>query len=284
MTSPTAIPRDPSKAASPDPSETVVLRPAHRRRFATLRAVTALMLREMQTTYGRSPGGYLWALVEPVAGIALLTIIFSIGFRAPPLGTDFAPFYASGVVPFLFFNTVSTKVAQSLQFSRQLLVYPSVNFVDAILARVLVNTITQILVGYIVFTGLLVVYDTRGALDFGAMIVSFSLTALLATGIGTLNCFLTLQFPVWAIIWSILMRPMFLISCIFFLFDSIPDPYQGWLWFNPLVHVIGLMRSGFYSTYDAYYVSVPYVAAVSMICLSVGLLFLSRYYRDLLDR
>ena len=29
------------------------------RRFATLRTVLALMLREMATTYGRSPGGYL---------------------------------------------------------------------------------------------------------------------------------------------------------------------------------------------------------------------------------
>lgn len=270
--------------AAPPPSETIVLRPAHRRRFATLRAVTALMLREMQTTYGRSPGGYLWALVEPVAGIALMTIIFSVGFRSPPMGTDFAPFYASGVVPFLFFTTVSAKVGQSLQFSRQLLAYPSVNFVDAILARVLVNTMTQALVGYIVFTGVLVFYDTRGALDFGAMILAFSLTALLATGIGTLNCFLTLQFPVWQTIWSILTRPLFLISCIFFLFDSIPDPYQDWLWFNPLVHIVGLMRSGFYSSYDPYYVSFSYVAGVSMICLTVGLLFLSRYYRDLLDR
>ena len=27
----------------------------------------------MGTTYGRSPGGYLWAILEPVAGIALLS-------------------------------------------------------------------------------------------------------------------------------------------------------------------------------------------------------------------
>ena len=31
-------------------------------RFATLRTITALILREMATTYGRSPGGYVWAI------------------------------------------------------------------------------------------------------------------------------------------------------------------------------------------------------------------------------
>ena len=31
------------------------------RRFRSARAVVALMLREMATTYGRSPGGYVWA-------------------------------------------------------------------------------------------------------------------------------------------------------------------------------------------------------------------------------
>ena len=40
------------------------------------RTVVALMLREIATTYGRSPGGYVWALADPILGIALLTLVF----------------------------------------------------------------------------------------------------------------------------------------------------------------------------------------------------------------
>ncbi|MDJ0823602.1 MAG: sugar ABC transporter permease, partial [Paracoccaceae bacterium] len=48
------------------PPPTLPPRPAYRRRrFATARAVMALMLREMSTSFGRSPGGYLWAILEP---------------------------------------------------------------------------------------------------------------------------------------------------------------------------------------------------------------------------
>ena len=107
--------------------------------LATTRVISALMLREMSTMYGRSRGGYIWALAEPVLGIVLLSVIFSIGFRTPQLGTNFPMFYATGLIPFLTFNDVSTKVAQSINYSRQLLTYPCVTFVDAIVARFLLN-------------------------------------------------------------------------------------------------------------------------------------------------
>ena len=103
------------------------------RRFASIRTIFALMLREMITTYGRSPGGYLWAVLEPAAGIALLSLVFSVGFRSPALGVSFAMFYATGMVPFVFFNDINLKVSRALLFSKPLMAYPTVTFVDAIL-------------------------------------------------------------------------------------------------------------------------------------------------------
>ncbi len=65
------------------------------RGFRSLRTVSALVLREMSTTYGRSAIGYLWAFIEPTAGLVLLTLVMSIIVVAPPIGTSFALFYAS---------------------------------------------------------------------------------------------------------------------------------------------------------------------------------------------
>lgn len=261
------------------------LQPAHRarRRFATGRAVLALMLREMATTYGRSPGGYLWAVLEPVGGIAILTLIFSFGFNAPSLGTNFPIFYATGILPFMMFNSVCNRVSTSLLFSKALLAYPSVTFLDALLARFAVNTVTQGMVGYLVFGGILMIYETRTLPDPALIAQSFALTAMLALGIGTLNAYLIARFAVWQVIWSILTRPLFLISGIFFLFDAIPRPGQDIIWFNPLIHLVGIMRAGFYPTYDAGYVSVSYVMAVALISLGAGLLLLRSSHRDLLN-
>jgi capsular polysaccharide transport system permease protein len=253
-----------------------------RRRLATVRAVLALMLREMATTYGRSPGGYLWAVLEPVGGIAILTLIFSFSFNAPALGTNFPIFYATGILPFMMFNSVCNRVSTSLLFSKALLAYPAVTYVDALLARFLVNTVTQGMVGYLVFGGILMIYETRAMPDPMLIAQSFALTAALALGIGTLNAFLIARFAVWQVVWSILTRPLFLISGIFFLFNAMPDQVQGYLWFNPLIHVVGIMRAGFYPTYDAGYVSVIYVLLVALVTFAAGLLLLRKSHRDLL--
>jgi capsular polysaccharide transport system permease protein len=246
------------------------------------RAIAALILREMATTYGRSPGGYLWAVVEPVAGIALLSCVFALAFQAPPLGRNFVMFHATGLIPFLIYTTLSGRVATALLFSRSLLAYPAVTFADAILARFVLNAATQALVAYLVFGGILTVFETQTVLTPGPIFASFGLVAVLALGVGTLNCWLFARFPAWQTIWSILTRPLFLISGVFFTLDEVPEPYRDWLWWNPLNHVVGLLRAGLYPGYRADYAEPLYVLAVALVPLVLGLLMLRREARDLL--
>jgi capsular polysaccharide transport system permease protein len=223
-------------------------------------------------------------VLEPVAGIALLSMVFSFALRTPAMGTNFQLFYATGVIPFGLFTTVSGRLAQSLSFSRPLLTYPSVTFLDAILARFILNMLTQVMVAYIIFAGIVTIFDTRAVVKISSVAGSLALSGYLALGIGTLNCFLFMRFPIWQQVWSILMRPMFLISCVFMVYDSMPMLLQYWLWFNPVVHLVGLMRHGFYTSYHAAYVSVGYVMMVSSICLLAGLLLLRGSQYTLLNR
>jgi capsular polysaccharide transport system permease protein len=249
----------------------------------TFRAITALLLREMSTTYGRSPGGYLWAVLEPAAGIALLAVVFSMMFRAPPLGTDFAMFYATGFLPFLLYSEVSTKVAQSIRFSRPLLFYPSVTFTDALFARAILNFLTQIVVFFLVITGISLMFETHVQPNIPIIIQSLLMSGLLGFGIGVFNCFLFSIAPLWERIWGVLNRPLFILSGILYTFESVPAIYRDALWYNPLIHVTALMRQGFYPTYRPDFISGGYVVAISLICLAAGLLFLGSYHRRILN-
>ncbi|MBL4768206.1 MAG: ABC transporter permease [Rhodobacteraceae bacterium] len=274
----------PSSAPTP-PAQRPKLRTVHaRRRFASARTIIALVLREMATSYGRSPGGYLWAVVEPAAAIALLTLIFSLGFQSPSIGVNFPIFYASGMVPFLMFTDISGKISGSLSYSKALLNYPSITFMDAILARFIVNLMTQLVVAYIIFFGILIAFDTRTAPDLPVIALAIVMTASLAFGVGTINCFLFTMFPLYQRVWGVFTRPLFIVSGILFNFDSIPEPYAGYLWFNPLIHVVGIMRRGFYFNYTAAYASPMYVFGVSLALTLIGLVFLARYHREMLNR
>ncbi|MEX0365774.1 MAG: ABC transporter permease [Ruegeria sp.] len=256
----------------------------HGRRFATGRTVLALILREMTSRYGRSPGGYLWAVLEPLGGIVILVLGFSLIIRSPPLGSSFMLFYATGFLPFNLYQSLAGTVSQSINFSKPLLRYPAVTWMDAVLARFILNALTGLLVIYLLLVGILALEKTRVSVEFAPIAQSLGLAMLLGLGIGTLNCALIGLFTVWGQIWSIITRPLFLAAGVFFLFEDLPRAVQDVLWYIPLVHVTGLIRTGFYPMYEAQYVSITYATAVGLITLFMGLVLLGRYHRDILNR
>lgn len=125
------------------------------------RAIVALVLREIATAQGRIAGGYLWSVAEPVAAVALLSAVFALALTAPPLGQDFALFYATGYLPFMLYMDLAQKTGVALRFSRPLLAYPAVSWIDAIIARFVLNLLTQLLVIAIMLGGLAVLSSDR---------------------------------------------------------------------------------------------------------------------------
>lgn len=255
---------------------------APRRSFASLRCIIALMLREMATTYGRSVGGYFWVLLEPIAGIALLTFAFSFVFHKPPLGPSFELFYATGMLPFLMFTSICNKVSGAITFSRPLLLYPAVTHVDALLARFLVSLITSLVVFIFVISGILALYDTRAILDLQSIALSLLMAAGFGLCLGSMNAYLFLQIPVWQVFWSIISRPLFLVSGVMFTYDHLPHDLKSYLWWNPLTHVVGMMRKGFYPSYIGDYISPAFVFGLSLALLAAGLMMLRWRIKPLL--
>ena len=176
-------------------------------RFPAIRTIGALIFREMSTSYGKSPGGFIWTVLEPVCGIALLTVIFSLAVRVPPMGSSFALFYATGLLPFLMFLDISRRIAQALAFSKQLLFYPGVTFIDAIVARFILACMIHALVWIIVLTGITYYDNVELILDLPRIVSAFLMAAGLALGVGCANCFLMRRFPLWSNIWAIITRP-----------------------------------------------------------------------------
>lgn len=252
-------------------------------RFATIRTVLALMLREMSTRYGRTPGGYAWAVLEPLAAIMVLSLGFSLVLRTPPLGTSFILFYATGFMPFNLYQGLSGAVGKAINFSKPLLQYPAVTWIDAVLARFLLNGLTGALISILLFSGILAVIDSRAVLDIPPIVEAMAMAMLLGLSIGVLNCALMGLYPIWEVIWAIITRPLFIASGVLFLYDDLPPLAQHILWYNPLMHIVGLMRTGFYPTYTAAYVTPVYALAVSLILLTMGLILMGRYHRDILN-
>lgn len=252
--------------------------------FRSARTILALMLREMGSTYGSSPGGYAWAILQPVGMLLVLSFAFALVMRAPSLGTSFILFYATAFLPFHLYQEIEKKIRSALRYARSLLAYPAVTWMDAILARLLLNLVTGIAVFCIVITGILIFEAPQTILTPGPVMIGVALATLTGLGVGLLNAVLTGLFPVWSNIWSIVSRPLFLASGIFYTFSDLPQAAQAVLWWNPLIHVTGLVRSGFYPTYRPEYVSLTYGFGLALGMIALGMIFMRSQYTDVLER
>ena len=242
-----------------------------------------MILREMTTRYGRSIGGYIWAVAEPLGAITLLTIAFSQMVRTPPIGTSFALFYATGYMAFHVYSDISNTVSSAIKVNRNLMRYPSVTPLDAIIARFLLSLLTQIVVLSVMLTCIILISDAHINFDLASVVLAITMAALLGLGVGTLNCVVFAFVPVWSQLWAVINRPLFIISGVFYLVEELPANLREIIWFNPLAHPISIMRAGFYGTYDAASASPTYVLFLGCGMLAVGLLLLRRHRSRIIE-
>ena len=258
--------------------------PARTVRLQWLRVLFAMMVREMGAKFGRSAGGYFWAIAEPLGGIVMLALAFSVALRSPPIGTSFMFFYATGMIPFTLYRKVEGAASSAVRSNRGLLTYPVVTPLDAVLANFILNTLTTMVVGLILFTSIIFIQDVHVNFDPPRVLLAMAMAALLGLGVGTFNCVLTGFFPTWKNVWAVVTRPLFLVSGIFYTYDSVPAAFQSVLWYNPIVHVVGMTRAGFYGVYRDEYVSVTYVMGVALGTFVIGAWLLRRHASHLIEQ
>ncbi len=273
-------PTPPSTSLSDQPARRVRGRP----RLQKLRVLAALILREMSTQYGRSWGGYFWAVGEPAASVLLLAVIFGYALRTPPLGNSFAVFYATGVIPFFLFNAVATSVASTVQQNKGLLSYPVVTALDTVLARTAMEVLTYVTVSIVLFPLLIWFDHAVVSVNLVAAAMGMLMAAMLGMGIGCINAVAFAFFPTWRNIWSVLRRPLFILSGILFTYDMTPAGFRDWIWWNPIIHFIGQMRMGFYRSYDGDYISWIYVFGISLSLFVVGAYLMQRHEGTMIER
>lgn len=244
---------------------------------AQFRVLFALIMREMTTRFGRSALGYFWAVAEPAGFIALLALAFSQLAHDPPYGRSFALFYATGYLAYALYNDMAQITSRSIMVNRPLLNFPSVSPLDTVLARFLLQLLTWMAAATVIVCGILLAFAEPVRLDLAPLFQLVGLGALLGLGVGLCNCVAFALSKSWELAFGLLSRPLFLISAIFFSFDSLPLFAREILWWNPLVHLVGLMRQGFYPTYHGAHVSPGYLLALGLGLTVLGLVLVTRF-------
>ncbi|WP_026621882.1 capsular polysaccharide transport system permease protein (plasmid) [Ensifer sp. WSM1721] len=245
-----------------------------------LRVTAALIVREMSTRYGSKPGGYLWAVFDPVAHVAMMTLIFQVFARMPALGLSFPLFFSSGYLPFTFYQRMSSFMAGTMKANKALLSYPVVSPFDAIVSRFILQLMTDALVSVLILLMTMELGGVTQPMNIAGMVEAAGAAAVLGLGVGTINIVMFARFPLYEQIFGIINRPLFMISGVFFLPESLPNPFHDVILYNPLVHIIMWFRSAVYPEYRADGLDTGYVIEFALVCFVAGLALLTTSMRE----
>jgi capsular polysaccharide transport system permease protein len=225
----------------------------------------------MSTRFGRKPGGYVWAIAEPAAHIAVMTFIFSVFSRSPAVGTSFPLFFATGFLSFQYYRGAESYIRSAVKANYALLSYPRVAPIDPVIARALLQFLTTTLVGAIVIGVIIAYMRTPPEIDWMKVIESILLATFFGLSMGMINCVLFSLSSLYEQVFNMLNRPLYYMSGVFYLVDAIPQPYRSIVLLNPMSHVIMLARKGFYSGYRAPELDVLYAGCFAAVTLFVAM-------------
>ena len=101
--------------------------------------------------------------------------------------------------------------------------------------------------------------------------LAFAVAGALAFGVGLLRVLMATFLPALHKVYSILTRAMIFISGIFFVPSFMPPHLREWLWLNPVLHNVELLRLGYYDQYPTTMMSPTYLAAWILIPTAFGM-------------
>jgi capsular polysaccharide transport system permease protein len=234
--------------------------------------IFALMMRELKTRFGAKKLGYFWAIAEPAAQASVVAFLFTLVGRTNLTGIPIALFLISGIMPFKFFSKLLPQLAGSVKANKALFTYRQVSILDPLVTRLIIEVITYIVVFCIILSVMgWIGYDVVMQ-DFLAFLMINLLLISLSLGMGILLCVASAYWEDTNKVVSMMMLPMFLISGVLYTATMIPKKYHYLIDWNPIFHVIELIRQAMFVSYTTPVGDWQYIAICALVSNAAGLM------------
>ncbi|MFC0407617.1 ABC transporter permease [Roseomonas elaeocarpi] len=242
--------------------------------------VFAIMMREIQTRFGRHNIGFLWLFLEPlVLGTAVGLIHYASGHTMPG-GLDPFLFSLYGYVPFFMFRSVVTRAAMAIQSNMTLLYHRRVTLLDIMMGRNLIEILAILGVVSIMIAATSLFMEMPPA-NIGQIYLGLGAMAVLCNGLSLLVASASAY---WESFERILHPATYLlmpISGAFYAAAWFPPEIRNILLWMPLLHIHEIIREGAFGDHIKSYYSVLYLVEWCIGSNALGLLAMRAVRRHL---
>jgi homopolymeric O-antigen transport system permease protein len=227
--------------------------------------------RELHGKYRGSVLGLVWTLINPLALIAVYTVVFSVLLKAFDI-EHYPLFVVSGLVVWVFFQSAVQMSCSSL-FAQPMLV-KQVRFPRHMLplAVVATNIVTLLaMLGIAVVVNLILIPETRTT--FWAAIPMLVPLIALASGLAVAFAYLTVVYRDVEPLMITIFLPWFFVTPIFYTLDQLPG-LEGNEWVADVIYYVNFVTPFVEAIRDPiFFGELPSLGAV-IYCVAAGLLSL----------
>lgn len=232
----------------------------------------ALLQRDLKARFEGRWLGALWTLFEPMAILGMTLAVFGFLRNRVVPGMPFSLFLITGIIPFLVFRNVVTRVMGAIDSSRGLFGYRQVKPIDVFVTRAAMEVVLYTAI-FVVFVAVMGWSGQPWFPDHPLhLMMAGAVMVCLAFSFGLILAVLTDDWPQLRVFVRLMFMPLYFVSGVVFPMTGLPYEARAWVLWNPILHLVEIHRSYFVQAYPVIEeVNLQYPAFMAVVLLATGL-------------
>lgn len=239
------------------------------------RIITALVMREMTTRYGRQGLGFAWVIGEPLIFCFGVLILWS--FTKPPYehGVRLAPFVMTGYMSLILIRHFISLLSTALQANLGLMYHRQIAPLHIFFSRVVLEFGGATGAFIVVYAILLALGQVSLPNDYLLLYAGWLLLAWTAMGFALVLTGLSMRYDVMERLVPVISYILIPISGAFYMVSWLAPGFREIVLWIPFVHAIEMIRAGVFGEFVPTFYDPPYALMVGAIMNIMGLLIIS---------
>jgi capsular polysaccharide transport system permease protein len=245
------------------------------------RVIHALMIRELNTRFGRENIGFLWIMVEPLLFAVLVGIIWRYLHGPEEHGIGIIAFVVTGYIPITLFRHGVSRSVAIFTANSSLLYHRQIKLTDFILVRFLIEMLGAMMAYAFIATVLIVLGIFPVPSDIGLFIAGWLVYCLFSLSLCFVMAPLSEMSEVLEKFVPVTLYVMIPFSGLFTMASWLTPQMRDYLLLSPFVNGMEMMRKGIWGDQLTAYYNVWNPIICSIVCLGVGLVLCRHVRRTL---
>jgi ABC-type polysaccharide/polyol phosphate export permease len=237
-----------------------------------LRVIGALLMREILTRYGRHNIGFLWLFVQPMIGVVMITLVWTVIRLRHFDNISIVAFAVTGFSSLMLWRPVAGRCMSAVNPNKSLLYHRQVTVLDFFLARIVLEDAAATMA----FVFLVIIFALFAAmplpLDPLQVFVGWAMLAWFGFGLALLLGALAHRFPSVDKIWRPASYILWLCSGVMFPVDALPPRVIEIILWLPMVSGLEYLREGYFGPVITFHYDMLYMTTANLVLTIAGLL------------